>query len=224
MKQLIQSILSAILGFHVFTGCDQTGKFYRKTKAFCWKTLIESSDEELAALQKLGESEELQTEDMSQGLEAFTIRLYSQNVPHSVKSLSDMRWYLFSKKQSDAEKLPPAKAVSKYKILRSRYITMMWKRSDRPNPELQDPYSFCWQDVDGIVQPVLTDEIPTPEASIELCMCINKTRCSTDYCICFNNDLVCTEMCLCKQREKMVQWTMDNSGNPMMRYLTERQF
>ena len=83
---------SAILGFHAFTGCDQTGKFYGKTKAFCWKTLIESSDEELAALQKLGESEELPTEDMILGLEAFTMRLYRQNVPHSVKSLSDMRW------------------------------------------------------------------------------------------------------------------------------------
>ena len=76
---------SAILSFHAFTGCDQTGKFYGKTKAFCWKTLIESNDEELAALEKLGESEGLPTEDMIQGLEAFTMRLYRQNVPHSVK-------------------------------------------------------------------------------------------------------------------------------------------
>ena len=121
---------SAILGFHAFTGCDQTGKFYGKTKAFCWKTLIESSDEELAALQKLGESEELPTEDTILGLEAFTMRLYRQNVPHSVKSLSDMRWYLFSKKQSEAEKLPPTKAALKYKILQAHYVTMMWKRSD----------------------------------------------------------------------------------------------
>ena len=28
---------SAILGFHAFTGCDQTGKFYGKTKAFVGK-------------------------------------------------------------------------------------------------------------------------------------------------------------------------------------------
>ena len=200
---------SAILGFHAFTGCDQTGKFYGKTKAFCWKTLIESSDEELAALQKLGESEELPTEDMILGLEAFTMRLYRQNVPHSVKSLSDMRWYLFSKKQSEAEKLPPTKAALKYKILRAHHVTMMCKTSDRPNPELPDPCSFGWQNVDGIVQPVLTDELPAPEASIEMCMCkCNKTRCSTNYCICFKNDLVCTEMCLCKQCENDGQ--MDN--------------
>ena len=86
---------------------------------------------------------------------------------------------------------------------------MMWKRSDRPNPELPDPCSFGWQNVDGIVQPVLTDELPAPEASIEMCMCkCNKTRCSTNYCICFKNDLVCTEMCLCKQCENDGQ--MDN--------------
>ena len=53
---------SGILGFHTFTGCYQTGKVYGKTKVFCWKTLIEFSDEELAALQKLWQSEELPTE------------------------------------------------------------------------------------------------------------------------------------------------------------------
>ena len=142
---------SAILGFHAFTGCDQTGKFYGKTQAFCWKTLIESGNEELAALQKLGESEEVPTEDMIQGLEAFTVRLYRQNVPLSVKLLSDMQWYPFSRKQSEAEKLPLTKAALKYKILRAHYVTMMWKRSDQPNPELPDQCSFGWQDVDSIV-------------------------------------------------------------------------
>ena len=93
-----------------------------------------------------------------------------------------MRWYLFSKKQSEAENLPPTKAALKYKILRSHYVTMMWKRSDRPNSELRDPYSFGWQNVDGIVQHVLSDELPAPEASIEMCMCkCNETRCSTNY-------------------------------------------
>ena len=100
---------------------------------------------------------------------------------------------------------------------------MMWRRSDQPNPELPDPCSFGWQDVNGIVQPVLTDELPAPEASIEMCTCkCNKIRCSSNYCICFKNDLVCTEMCLCKQCEKMVKWKMDNSGSPVMRYLTEK--
>ena len=147
-------------------------------------TLIESSDEELAALQKLGESEELPAEDMTEGLEAFTMRLYRQNVPHSVKSLSDM--VPFRKKQSEAEKLPPTKAALKYKILQAHYVTMMWKRSDQSNLELPDHCSFGWQDVDGIVQPVLTGELTAPKASIKMCMCkCNKRRCSTNYCICF---------------------------------------
>ena len=155
-----------------------------KDKSAVLETLIESSDEELAALQKLGESEELPAEDMIEGLEEFTVRLYRQNVPHSVKSLSDM--VPFQKKQSEAEKLPPTKAALKYKILRPHYVTMMWKRSDQSNPELPDHCSFGWQDVDGIVQPVLTDELTAPKASTEMRMCkCNKTRCSTNYCICF---------------------------------------
>ena len=40
---------AAILGFHRFTGCDQTARFYGKSKASCWKTFICSSPVVLAA-------------------------------------------------------------------------------------------------------------------------------------------------------------------------------
>ena len=34
---------SSVLGFHTFTGCDQTGKFHGKSKSTWWKSFIESS-------------------------------------------------------------------------------------------------------------------------------------------------------------------------------------
>ena len=35
----------ALLGLHYFTGCDQTAKFYGKTKLSCWKTFLNSNNE-----------------------------------------------------------------------------------------------------------------------------------------------------------------------------------
>ena len=44
----------ALLGFHVFTGCDQTGRFSRKTKTFWWKEFQKADDDTLDALAQLG--------------------------------------------------------------------------------------------------------------------------------------------------------------------------
>ena len=43
----------ALLGFHVFTGCDQTGRFSR-TKTFWWKEFQKADNDTLDALAQLG--------------------------------------------------------------------------------------------------------------------------------------------------------------------------
>ena len=50
---------NALLGFHVFRGCDVIGHFLGKSKALWWKTFKSSSQEELRALADLGEYETL---------------------------------------------------------------------------------------------------------------------------------------------------------------------
>ena len=49
----------ALVGFHVFTGCDIIGHFLGKSKALWWKTFKSSSQEELRALAALGVYETL---------------------------------------------------------------------------------------------------------------------------------------------------------------------
>ena len=43
----------ALLRFHVFTGCDQTGSFSRKSKTFWWKKFQRADEDTLDALAKL---------------------------------------------------------------------------------------------------------------------------------------------------------------------------
>ena len=47
---------AAILGFHVFTGCDQSGRFSGKTKLSWWKSFRTAYAEILEALSSLEES------------------------------------------------------------------------------------------------------------------------------------------------------------------------
>ena len=49
----------ALVGFHVFTGCDIIGRFLGKSKALWWKTFKSSSQEELHVLADLGGYETL---------------------------------------------------------------------------------------------------------------------------------------------------------------------
>ena len=53
-ENLSPSIRHALLGFHTFTGCDQTGTFSGFGKPLCWATLMNSSKKVLEAFQELG--------------------------------------------------------------------------------------------------------------------------------------------------------------------------
>ena len=46
---------AALLGFHSFTGCDQTGKFNGYSKLSCWKTLTKFKPTVLEAFKNIGE-------------------------------------------------------------------------------------------------------------------------------------------------------------------------
>ena len=45
----------ALLGFHCFTGCDQTAKFYWNSKLSCWKTFLNTQSQVITAFNELGD-------------------------------------------------------------------------------------------------------------------------------------------------------------------------
>ena len=57
----------ALVGFHVFTGCDIIGRFLGKSKAIWWKTFKSSSEEELRMLADLGDNETLPGANVLEG-------------------------------------------------------------------------------------------------------------------------------------------------------------
>ena len=114
-----------------------------------------------------------------------------------IENLPDMRWHLFSRYSVDASKLPPTKAALKYRIYRCHYISLVLKSCDMPLQHLPDPTGFGWENSNGNLIPIMTDQLPAPVGLIELCMCSCKGICDTARCSCHKNKLVCTEMCKC---------------------------
>ena len=127
-------VCKALLGFHAFTGSDQTGKFHGFSKRSCWEIFTSSTNETLNAFINLG------TNDFNPGidycsLESFVVALYrKQKVPAEVATLADLRWYYFSKHQSESHKMPPTYGALHEKILRSHFIALQWKSAHLLEP------------------------------------------------------------------------------------------
>ena len=189
---------SAILGFHTFTGCDQTGKFNGKSKSTCWKTFMKCDSKILTALSDLGTSQNLPRLETLEALEYFVVQLYGgDKLPSHIQSLPQLRWHLYSKYQLDAEKLPPTTSALKYKVFRCHFVTMVLRKSLVAIQNLPPPEGFGWEKIEDSLQPIMNDNLPAPIALIELSMCGCKTVCTTNRCKCRKNGLPCTDMCKC---------------------------
>ena len=135
-------------------------------------------------------------------LEQWLVIAYGGNkLPEDVQSIPQLRWYLFSKYQYEAEKLPPTPAAFKYKVFRSHFFTLVLRRSLVALQNLPNPLNYGWEMINNTISPIMTDELPAPLALIELSVCGCKTTCNSNRCKCFKNKLNCTDMCKCTNCE-----------------------
>ena len=85
-----------MVAFHVFTGCDRTGRFNNKSKTACWKAFLGSSNIILQAFSRLGEKENLPSLEKLEVLETFVCLLYIGNL-NEINTSAKLRWFMFSK-------------------------------------------------------------------------------------------------------------------------------
>ena len=142
------------------------------------------------------------TLDTLEELERWLVSSYGgKKLPADIKFIAQLRWYLFSKYQYDAEKLPPTLSAFKYKVFRSHFVTLVLRRSINPLQNLPSPLNYGWEIIEDSLVPTMTDELPAPLALIELSVCGCKTMCNSNRCKCFKNNLTCTDMCKCTNCE-----------------------
>ena len=80
-----------ILGFHVFIGCDQIGRFSGKAKLTWWKEFLKSDDAVLIALTQLGNGEQLPSLITLEDIERFVVNTYAKTEDFGLTTLSQLR-------------------------------------------------------------------------------------------------------------------------------------
>ena len=79
----------ALVEFHAFAGCDQTGKFNDHAKQSCWNTFIISPKKIIDDFMLLGNSIKHPTEECCiDGIIMFVLNLYSKNRPTDIDNQS----------------------------------------------------------------------------------------------------------------------------------------
>jgi len=115
--------------------------------------------EVISASAALGTSEELGV-DTERAIEIFVCQLYEPGT--TVVDVGDLRWKLFTKKQLEAQKLPPTREALHEAISRAHYQAMMWYQDDIPHPQLPPTTNYGWKEEDDGLVPVPTRDPTAP--------------------------------------------------------------
>ena len=122
--------------------------------------------------------------------------------PATIRTIAELRCYLYSKFQSDISDLPPKAAALKYNICRCHYIALILRKSLLTMQERLSPLIYGWENYGDTYKAIMEDELPAPIALVELSVCTCKTKCvgvekMWKRCKCRKNKLQCTDMCKC---------------------------
>lgn len=130
---------------------DVTGAFKGKSKISFWKKFLTASPSTLQALAARGKNEIL-AQSVIEEIESFICSVYSPT-KKSFSKLSDLRWWIFSQKQSSSDNMPPTLAALKPAILRCLYQCMEWYKDILPHPCLPPAAEYGWKLVNGEFKP-----------------------------------------------------------------------
>ena len=131
---------SAILGFHALTGSDISGRFAGRSKEWCFKMFMACDDDILNDLESLGHRD-LSQEEYDQ-LERFVCQLYKSKVYTKV---NEYRWFLYSNRAAEGERLPPTTGSLTLHIRRAHYVAMIWRKAGESHPRLPSPVDCGWE-------------------------------------------------------------------------------
>ena len=127
-------------------------------------------------------------------LERFVCSLYRHKKFNKIK---DLRWFLYSNRQAQAENLPPTNGSLDLHILRAHYVTILLRASNQNIISLPPIEDFGWKtEESGHRTPLLCSLPPAPKGVTSLVKFGCKKGC-TKSCACYKNKLSCTELCHC---------------------------
>ena len=183
----------ALIGLHVFTGCDSVSAFKGKGKVKALK-LLDKSEELLETFQKLGQDWSV-TEDIMAGLETFVCLLYGQKKCNDV---NEARYAIFRLRCKSDAGLPPNKDCLLKHAMRASYQAAIHQRSLEQIIDAPSPVGHGWKLEDGELVFDWMSQPPAPPSVLQDIKCnCRQNGCSSNRCSCQKANLPCTELCNC---------------------------
>ena len=158
MAVSLSSKAKALISIHALSGCDTTGCFgsgrNRKGKKKWMHVFQDCDNEMMIAL------ESLQSETPLKHIATFEkllSKLYFPGIPY-LSTLSDARWYMYTRNTAQCEKLPPTSGAFRQVVLRAACQARTWALSNESYRTLPDPELYGWEIVEGSYCPITSEE------------------------------------------------------------------
>ena len=163
-------------------------------KLHCWQALNSCSETVILAFAAV-EASFTTKPDTERCIEEFVCQLYEPGT--TITDVADLRWKLFTKKQLEAQKLPPTRGALKEVIARAHYQAIVWYQDFIPNPQLPPATNHGWRADGDVLVPITSSDPPAPAAVIHMVKCgCKKSKCQS-LCSCRSQNLNCSELCEC---------------------------
>ncbi|XP_033106462.1 uncharacterized protein LOC117108533 [Anneissia japonica] len=187
------SVREALIGLHIFTGCDSTSAFYSKGKKKALAIAQENTDY-LDAFTDLGRHFDLKQETIS-NLETFVCKLYGQ----VTTNVNDARYKIFCLSSASEQSLPPTKDAMIQHCKRCNYQAAIHRRSCVQWISAPSPVGHGWQMTEDLLTITWMTNAPAPEVLLQSVNCSCKVgKCQKGRCSCLGSNLPCTDLCKCK--------------------------
>ena len=203
------SLCKALLGLHVFTGCDSVSAFKGKGKVKGLKIMLESA-EFCSVFEELGMFWTLPSASCKI-LEQFVCVLYGQK---DCTEVNEARYLNFRLKCLNDAGLPPNKDCLKHHAMRANYQCGIYRRSLLPMISAPSPDGNGWTvENDDIIISWMSDP-PAPESVLKNVHCsCKKNRCLSRVCSCKSASLPCTDLCGCNDCENNATKNQEESDS-----------
>ncbi|XP_061913285.1 uncharacterized protein LOC133656293 isoform X2 [Entelurus aequoreus] len=208
------SVCSALIGIHTFTGCDSTSAFHGKGKRKTF-SLACQKDEYLTAFSNLGSSFNLD-QSTFKTLSKYVCHLYGQA---SAKDVNDARYKAFCMASSALPELsiPPTSDALHQHCKRANYQAAVMRHSLTGMMCAPSPIGNGWYIEDGELTVRWMTRNPAPDSVLQVVHCGCKTsKCETERCSCMSAKMSCTDLCHCqncgnvsKETEERGAWDDD---------------
>ena len=191
-------VASALIGLHVFTGCDTTSAFYGKGKKRAFN-LVYQNQAYIEAFCELGKRFVISSELLCV-LEQFVAELYGWP---ETSNVNEVRYKAFCAPSVSNQSLPPTHDALMLHTTRANYQAAIHRRAMVQFIQSPDPVHHGWLKADdGELQIKWMLQKPAPDDVLQTIMCKCKaSKCNSRRCSCRVFQLPCTDLCCCADCE-----------------------